>query len=90
MACRSCQGRPASSRSHCAQKLPNRWEPKACAGDVLAARSQIASYEERKGSIGDMLIITSKTTYTNQDGNVVQEPADADAFPLHTPSLGGP
>ena len=41
-----------------------------CAGDVLTARSHVAGYEERKGSIGDMLIVTSKTTYTNQDGNV--------------------
>jgi hypothetical protein len=42
-----------------------------CAGDVLTARTHIASLEERKGSIGDMLITTSKTVYTNQDGKVV-------------------
>lgn len=42
-----------------------------CAGDVLTARSQISSLEERKGSIGEMLITTTKTTYTNQDGKVV-------------------
>ena len=42
-----------------------------CAGDVLSARSHVASYEERKGSIGDMLIVTSKTTYTNQNDAVV-------------------
>lgn len=42
-----------------------------CAGDVLTARSQIANYEERKGSIGDMLIVTSKVNYTNQDGKLV-------------------
>jgi acyl dehydratase len=42
-----------------------------CAGDVLTARSHIASLEERKGSIGEMLITTTKTTYTNQDGKVV-------------------
>jgi len=42
-----------------------------CAGDVLTARTHIASLEERKGSIGEMLITTSKTVYTNQDGKVV-------------------
>jgi len=42
-----------------------------CAGDVLTARSCVAGYEQRKGSIGDMLITTSKTTYTNQEGDVV-------------------
>lgn len=42
-----------------------------CAGDVLSARSQVAGLEERKGSIGEMLITTTKTTYTNQDGKVV-------------------
>ena len=42
-----------------------------CAGDVLTARSHVANYEERKGSIGDMLITTSKTNYTNQDGQLV-------------------
>ena len=42
-----------------------------CAGDVLTAKSHIASYEERTGSIGEMLITTTKTTYTNQDGKVV-------------------
>ena len=42
-----------------------------CAGDVLTARSHVANYEERTGSIGDMLIVTSKTNYTNQDGKLV-------------------
>ena len=42
-----------------------------CAGDVLTARSHVANYEERKGSLGDMLITTSKTNYTNQDGQLV-------------------
>ena len=42
-----------------------------CAGDVLTARSRIANYEERSGSIGDMLIVTSKVNYTNQHGNLV-------------------
>ena len=42
-----------------------------CAGDVLTARSHVANYEERKGSIGDMLIVTSKTNYTNQNDTLV-------------------
>ena len=42
-----------------------------CAGDVLSARSHISNYEERKGSIGPMLIVTSKTTYTNQNKDLV-------------------
>ncbi|MFN0095338.1 MAG: MaoC family dehydratase N-terminal domain-containing protein [Dehalococcoidia bacterium] len=42
-----------------------------CAGDVLTSRGQLADVQERKGSIGDMLISTSKSTYRNQDGAVV-------------------
>lgn len=42
-----------------------------CAGDVLTARSRVSNYEERSGSIGDMLIITSKTDYINQDEKLV-------------------
>jgi acyl dehydratase len=42
-----------------------------CAGDVLTATSHVASYEEREGSIGQMLITTTKTVYKNQDGKVV-------------------
>jgi acyl dehydratase len=42
-----------------------------CAGDVLTATSHVASYEEREGSIGQMLITTTKTVYRNQDGKVV-------------------
>lgn len=42
-----------------------------CAGDVLTATSHVAAYEERQGSIGEMLITTSKTVYKNQDGRVV-------------------
>jgi hypothetical protein len=42
-----------------------------CAGDVLTATSQVASYEERQGSIGDMLITTNKTIYKNHAGKVV-------------------
>lgn len=42
-----------------------------CAGDVLTATSALADVQERMGSIGQMLISTSKTTYRNQDGEVV-------------------
>lgn len=42
-----------------------------CAGDVLTATSHVASYDEREGSIGQMLITTTKTVYRNQDGKVV-------------------
>jgi len=40
-------------------------------GDVLTATSHVASYEETKGSLGEMLITTNKTVYKNQDGKVV-------------------
>lgn len=42
-----------------------------CAGDTLTATTHTASFEERTGSIGEMLITTSKTVYKNQDGKVV-------------------
>ena len=42
-----------------------------CAGDVLTARSKIADIAERSGSIGRMLITTTETSYTNQDGKLV-------------------
>jgi hypothetical protein len=42
-----------------------------CAGDVLTSTSHLASLEETKGSIGEMLIVTNKTVYKNQDGKVV-------------------
>jgi acyl dehydratase len=42
-----------------------------CAGDTLTARSKIADIVERQGSIGRMLITTTETTYTNQDGKRV-------------------
>ena len=42
-----------------------------CAGDVLTAKSHLSELEERTGSIGDMLISTNKTVYTNQTGKVV-------------------
>ncbi len=42
-----------------------------CAGDTLTARSHVSSVEERTGSIGQMLITTTETVYTNQDGQKV-------------------
>ncbi len=43
-----------------------------CAGDVLEATGYTAEIVERKGSIGDMLITTSKTEYKRKsDGKVV-------------------
>ncbi len=42
-----------------------------CAGDVLTSRGKISGFNERKGSMGPMLITTRETTYTNQDGKVV-------------------
>jgi acyl dehydratase len=42
-----------------------------CAGDVLTASTHLADVQERKGSIGDMLIQTSKTTYRNRAGDIV-------------------
>jgi N-terminal half of MaoC dehydratase len=43
-----------------------------CAGDVLEATNYISDLQERKGSIGDMLITTSKTEYKRvSDGKVV-------------------
>jgi hydroxyacyl-ACP dehydratase HTD2-like protein with hotdog domain len=42
-----------------------------CAGDVLTVVSYISDLQERAGSIGEMLITTNKTEYTNQDGKLV-------------------
>lgn len=42
-----------------------------CAGDVLQAVSYTADMVERQGSIGEMLITTTKTEYTNQNGELV-------------------
>lgn len=42
-----------------------------CAGDVLTVTSHLANLEERTGSIGQMLIVTNKTVYKNQDGETV-------------------
>jgi len=42
-----------------------------CAGDVLTAVSYLSEIVERKGGLGEMLISTNKTEYTNQDGKLV-------------------
>jgi hypothetical protein len=42
-----------------------------CAGDVLTSVSYTSDLQERKGGLGEMLITTSKTEYTNQDGKLV-------------------
>jgi hypothetical protein len=42
-----------------------------CAGDVLKGVSYTADIQERTGSLGEMLITTSKTEYTNQNGELV-------------------
>ncbi|MGI8926351.1 MAG: MaoC family dehydratase N-terminal domain-containing protein [Tepidiformaceae bacterium] len=42
-----------------------------CAGDSLTSVSYISDIQERKGGIGDMLITTTRTDYTNQDGKLV-------------------
>jgi hypothetical protein len=41
------------------------------AGDVLTSSSHTSAFEERQGSIGQMLITTSKTVYKNPAGDVV-------------------
>lgn len=42
-----------------------------CAGDTLKAVSYTSDIQERKGSLGEMLITTNKTEFTNQDGKLV-------------------
>jgi len=42
-----------------------------CSGDVLTATSHVADYQETKGSLGPMLITTSKTVYRDASGGVV-------------------
>ena len=43
-----------------------------CAGDVLESTTYIADIQERKGSIGEMLITTTKNEYKRQsDGKIV-------------------
>lgn len=41
-----------------------------CAGDTLTSATHMAGLEETKGSIGEMLVVTSKTVY-KRDGQVV-------------------
>ncbi len=41
------------------------------AGDVVTSRRRITGFQEREGSIGPMLLTTSETTFTRQDGTVV-------------------
>ncbi len=41
------------------------------AGDTITSTSKITDIRERKGRMGTMLIVTSETTYKNQDGEVV-------------------
>jgi acyl dehydratase len=41
-----------------------------CAGDVLTSESYVSDLAERKGGIGDMLIVTSKTEYKDQNGDL--------------------
>ena len=43
-----------------------------CAGDTLTVVSKLAALDVRSSrSLGKMLISTTETTYTNQDGKVV-------------------
>ncbi len=42
-----------------------------CAGDRLTATSKISDLTEREGKLGPMLIVSTETTYKNQDGKVV-------------------
>ena len=43
-----------------------------CAGDTLTGVRRLVDLEVRKSrTLGEMLIVTNETTYTNQDGRVV-------------------
>jgi hypothetical protein len=42
-----------------------------CAGDRLSVTSKISDLTETEGKLGPMLIVSTETTYKNQDGNVV-------------------
>jgi len=42
-----------------------------CAGDVLTAVSKVVSIDERRSSLGRLVITRRETTYTNQNGEVV-------------------
>jgi acyl dehydratase len=43
------------------------------ADDTLTAKSVIADIQEREGKTGKMILTILKTTYVNQDGNLVAE-----------------
>ncbi|MCA9825977.1 MAG: MaoC family dehydratase N-terminal domain-containing protein [Dehalococcoidia bacterium] len=42
-----------------------------CAGDVLTSTGHLAEIAETKGSLGTMVVMTNKSVYKNQDGEVV-------------------
>ena len=42
-----------------------------CAGDVLTSVTRTTDIKQREGRLGPMLITTSETVYTNQNGEVV-------------------
>ncbi len=42
-----------------------------CAGDVLTATNKLAHISEREGRMGQMLILSTETTYRNQAGDTV-------------------
>jgi len=42
-----------------------------CAGDKLTVTSKISDLTETEGKLGPMLIVSTETTYKNQDGKVV-------------------
>jgi hypothetical protein len=42
-----------------------------CAGDILTSVTKVVSIDERRSSLGPMLITRRETVYTNQDGEVV-------------------
>ena len=43
------------------------------AGDTISATNKLADIRERAGRMGKMLIITSETTFKNQDGEIVSK-----------------
>jgi len=42
-----------------------------CAGDRLTVTTKISDLTEREGKLGPMLIVSTETTYKNQDGKAV-------------------
>jgi acyl dehydratase len=49
------------------------WEFRAPAyvGDTITAQGRLKSLEEKEGGSGPFVLMTTETTYTNQDGEVV-------------------